>query len=253
MKQIQDAQVSAPGHAAAQSRITKSATLVEKDGPYERWATDARVFWYPRPFSDEDAYILAEDEIDFYRSSRIGNGAVVIDVGANVGTFTRRALNRGAKVVAVEINPALQNCLRRTFAKEIQDGRVIVYGKGAWHEDAMLDLRGDTVVLEKRVPAVRLPVTTIDKIAVELNLARVDFIKMDIEGAEKNALTGAREVISRHLPSISIATEHMDDDQTAIPALLRTLSVGRYEVKSNYCLFVSDYIARPQVIHFDKN
>src|SRR5260370_17207178 len=37
-----------------------------------------------------------------------------------------------------------------------------------------------------------LPLTTIDKIVSELALDRVDFIKMDIEGAEPNALRGAR-------------------------------------------------------------
>jgi FkbM family methyltransferase len=40
-----------------------------------------------------------------------------------------------------------------------------------------------------------VPLTTIDKLVSELNLPRVDFIKMDIEGAEKLALTGGRATI----------------------------------------------------------
>ena len=43
---------------------------------------------------------------------------------------------------------------------------------------------------------VELPLTTIDKMVSELNLARVDFIKMDIEGAEPNALRGGRGTIA---------------------------------------------------------
>ena len=38
---------------------------------------------------------------------------------------------------------------------------------------------------------VEVPVTTLDKIVEELRLPRVDFIKMDIEGAEREALRGA--------------------------------------------------------------
>lgn len=251
--QIQDAQKIAPRHAEIQKRIRASARKLREDGGYELWSTTAGEFWYPRAYSDEDAYILAEDELDFYQTTRIQPGATVIDVGANVGTFTRRALKRGAGlVVAVEINPQLQECLRRTFAPEIQQGRVVVYSKGAWHEDAIVELRGMTVVLADDAPPMRLPVSTIDKMAAELSLTRVDFIKMDIEGAEKNALMGSRSVIAKHLPSISIATEHLDDDQKAIPALLQNISAGRYSVNLDYCLFVSDFTARPQAIHFDR-
>ena len=39
----------------------------------------------------------------------------------------------------------------------------------------------------------KLPLTTIDKLVAELNLPRVDFIKMDIEGAEVKALHGGRK------------------------------------------------------------
>jgi FkbM family methyltransferase len=37
----------------------------------------------------------------------------------------------------------------------------------------------------------QLPVTTIDHLVEELQLGRVDYIKMDIEGSEREALKGA--------------------------------------------------------------
>lgn len=59
--------------------------------------------------------------------------------GANVGVFTRKALWAGAsKVIAIEAGPENLECLRRTFAAEIADGRVVLYSKGIWDKDDIL-------------------------------------------------------------------------------------------------------------------
>jgi len=41
----------------------------------------------------------------------------------------------------------------------------------------------------------QISLTSIDKMASELQLPRVDYIKMDIEGAEQRAITGARRFL----------------------------------------------------------
>jgi hypothetical protein len=51
----------------------------------------------------------------------------------------------------------------------------------------------------------------IDDVVQELSLPRVDFIKMDIEGAEMKALQGAASVLRRYRPQMAIAVEHTDD------------------------------------------
>jgi FkbM family methyltransferase len=147
--------------------------------------------------------------------------------------FTRTALKRGAsRVVAIEPAPQTLVAFRRNFEGEIREGRVIVYPAGVWDQDSELELSVDSTNLGnssmidvRRVSGarVRVPVTTIDKIVSELGLPRVDFIKMDIEGAEKNALKGAAETIRRYRPRMSISLEHLEDDITAIPSLVHTL------------------------------
>jgi len=49
---------------------------------------------------------------------------------------------------------------------------------------------------------------TIDALAAREDLARVDFIKMDIEGAELDALKGAEAAIRRHRPKLAISIYH---------------------------------------------
>ena len=224
---------------------------VREDGRLQLWSTPQGEFWYVGAPTDLDAFVLAEEEIDLYRAFRIPPGSIVLDSGANYGTFTRRALKQGAaKVVAIEINPEAQAALRRTFANEIREGKVIVYGKGVWDKDAELDLRGDSVVLPRPEAPTRLPVTTIDHIVSELHLSSVDFIKMDIEGAEKNALAGARTTLARFSPLMAISSEHLPDDMESIPALVNALVPGRYRVEYGRCFYVRLLRAPPNVLHF---
>src|SRR6185312_9555186 len=57
-------------------------------------------------------------------------------------------------------------------------------------------------------PKVRKPATSIDAIAGIYGLARVDFIKMDIEGAEGKALAGSAQVMRRFQPDFAIESYH---------------------------------------------
>jgi len=88
-------------------------------------------------------YDLAEQKRNIY-GNRIRPGDVVLDAGANIGVFTRKALWAGAsKVVAIEPAPENLECLQRNFAAEIADGRVVLYPKGVWDKDDVLKLRVD--------------------------------------------------------------------------------------------------------------
>jgi FkbM family methyltransferase len=190
-------------------------------------------------------FTLAEQKLAIYgeQASGVHRGDIVFDCGANVGVFTRTALQKGAQlVVAVEPAPKTVECLRRNLRQEIANGHVVVVPKGVWDKPDLLELAegeegnstGDSFVFGRdRATKVQVPLTTIDIIADELRLPRVDFIKMDIEGAEKRALTGATQSIRRYHPRMAIASEHLPDDVTAIPALVSRLAA--YTVTSSTC------------------
>ena len=58
----------------------------------------------------------------------------------------------------------------------------------------------------------RLTTISIDDLVKEQQLDRVDFIKFDIEGAERHALDGAADTITRFAPKLAISAYHLPDD-----------------------------------------
>lgn len=65
---------------------------------------------------------------------------------------------------------------------------------------------------------------TLDGYAQQAALTRIDFIKMDIEGAELEALTGASQVISTCRPRLAVSTYHRPSHLWEIPRAIRSLN-----------------------------
>lgn len=245
---------------AAKDRILRASHFVKRDGALELWQTPAGGFWIPAGNRYVLPFNLAEMERHVYGQGEhfIHPGDIVLDCGASDGDFSRVALAAGAGlVVAIEVAPTNIECLRRNLAGPIAAGKAIVYPKGVWNRDAELPLSveeqnfaANSVVLHPSgsKTAGTAPLTTIDHIAAELHLARVDFIKMDIEGAEIPALAGAADVIARFHPRLAITTEHHPADEFDIPAAVRARWSG-YHMACGPCLEEHGHI-RPDVLYF---
>jgi FkbM family methyltransferase len=242
--------------------ILAASKLVEKDpAGYHLWDTPRGRWWIPAGDDFVLPFNLAEQKRQIYGTGEraVQSGDIVLDCGANVGVFTRVALDAGAKtVVAIEPAPENLESLRRNFTAEIAAGRVIVVPKGVWDKDDVLTLRrdptntaADSVVLlpGKTEGSIQVPLTTIDKLVAELKLARVDFIKMDIEGAETNALSGARETLAKDHPRLSISAYHLPTDPERIPQVIRGAWPG-YRMECGPCAETEDGHVRPDVLYF---
>jgi FkbM family methyltransferase len=114
---------------------------------------------------------------------------------------------------------------KRTFEREIAQKKVILVEAAVWEASGTLSFRphhgnsGTGTVAPSAsgpVGTVKVSAVTLDDTVVTLGLERVDFIKMDIEGAERHALKGARSTLSRFSPRMAICTYHRSDDREAI-------------------------------------
>ena len=66
--------------------------------------------------------------------------------------------------------------------------------------------------------------TTLDDYAATRKLRRVDLIKMDIEGSERGALSGAASVVREFRPKLTISAYHLADDLWVLPERIKALS-----------------------------
>jgi FkbM family methyltransferase len=237
--------------------VGHTSRVARLDGNLALWETPNKGQWWMPAQDIMLPFLLAEQELRIYGSG-IRRGDVVLDCGANVGTFTKTALAQGASmVVAIEPSPITLECLRRNLAAEIGIGKVIVAPKAVWNKPGVLQLiqnphnnGGNSVVTAKSdLPTVDVPLTTIDALVADLGIAKVDFIKMDIEGAEKNALAGAAGTLRRFHPRMAISTEHLSDDVSAIPAAVKEIQPN-YRLTYGHCYDLQNKVV-PQVAFFE--
>jgi FkbM family methyltransferase len=146
-------------------------------------------------------------------------GAVVVDAGARIGTFAAKisaAIGEEGKVIAIEPEPRNIACLRKNIeanrlknvtviqkALWSQTGRLDMYlsGNAAAHSvyhDPFYSSTGNTIAVEA---------DTLDSILSRLCIDSVDFIKMDIEGSEIEALTGMQKTLES-TARLAIAAYH---------------------------------------------
>jgi FkbM family methyltransferase len=237
--------------------------LVREDKPagLELWETAMGRLWIPNASAAAVIKHLEWEQtvqlVYNHPSAHVNRGDVVLDCGAHIGGFTRIALAAGARTVVV-IEPENQNivALRRNFADEIKKGSVIVVDKGVWDKTGSLALHlssvGDShsvAINQNTGKDESIRVITIDALAESLKLPKIDFIKMDIEGAELNALRGAKQALQRWHPRLAISSYHQKGDPAAICALV-------WEAQPNYLVGSKDLLPEskpagvPKVLFF---
>jgi FkbM family methyltransferase len=242
-------------------RILAASRLLTTDpAGYHLWETPKGRWWVPEGDDFVLPFNLAEQERKIYGTGErdVQPGDIVLDCGANIGVTVRPALERGAKLV-VAIEPAPENIesLRRNFKDEIAAGKVVIVEKGVWDKDDVLELKRDPtntaadsfVMLKDGSHGIKVPLTTIDKLVAELKLPRVDYIKMDIEGAEQRALAGGAGTIARFHPRLSLSAYHVPSDPVKIPEIVKAAWPG-YTMECGPCAETEDHRIRPDVLYF---
>lgn len=159
----------------------------------------------------------ADDETRLFRA-HVGQGSRVVDLGANVGWFSVQAVLAGATVEAFEpvreIAAICQRNVERAMEVGPGRGRVHALAAGAERDTAQIALapenHGDNRVVQgdeapddmQRAELVTIEIAPVDEIVT----GPVDFLKVDTQGSEWLAVSGAQELLASS-PDLAILLE----------------------------------------------
>ena len=164
-------------------------------------------------------YLTALDDLihthpDFEREIRdwfdVGESGVFLDVGANIGRYSVSLAGRLDKVYAFEpssrtflalVRNVDVNGLVNVHALKIAlwngDGTESFYVKGRSGLGSLV--RRDNSIREERITT-----RALDHLIDDLEIKRIDLVKIDVEGAEKEVLEGMRDTLLRFRPRLIV-------------------------------------------------
>jgi FkbM family methyltransferase len=179
------------------------------------------------PFNKEDFIIMTKHEEEIIRQFRPKEGDTVVDIGAHMGRYTitsSKSVGASGRVIAVEAHPynfrLLQDNLRLNKLTNVCTLNLAVYSKKArlklylpdedlgytGHHSLMTNYLAtkDRKQIEGRY--IEVEADTLDNLLRSKGITSVNWIKIDVEGAEYEVLKGAMETLAES-KDISILVE----------------------------------------------
>lgn len=153
-------------------------------------------------------------------------GDVFVDVGAHIGKYSlnvaKMVQNQG-KVVAIEPEPENFDALLKGITLN-RFSNVMTHNVACWDKEESLFLYvnktndeervgshlagkgGNSVKMKSGLDCVKVLARPLDQILNEVNISKVDWLKIDAEHAEYEVLKGAKQTIKKSKPRILLET-----------------------------------------------
>jgi FkbM family methyltransferase len=154
-------------------------------------------------------------------------GDVVFDIGAHVGYFTllaSRLVGPQGRVFAFEPLPVnVEYLMRHVRANRLNNVEILPVAVGGGMGQMSLESEGGTgrgrLTATTSECGPRVPIVSLDAMLEQGRVRGPSFIKMDVEGAEVEALPAAKELISQFHPVILLSLHGDAAHQHCVPFL----------------------------------
>ena len=157
------------------------------------------------------------------------------DLGAYNGDTVRKLLEVGKNIDTIwAMEPDARNYKKlEAYAEDETRAHVIPANAGAWDEETTLffDKSGNRnasfeknrsqTLADRPAKMVEVKALPLD---VVLNGARVDYIKYDVEGSEREALDGSKKTLTDHAPTLLVSLYHRSEDLFALPLYIHQIA-----------------------------
>lgn len=183
---------------------------------------------YPYIVSERHKWSQCEETYEQF-GIEVEREDIVIDIGANIGVFSIFSAAKGAYVYSFEPIPSVIKELEKTidcnreFSDRIKIQPYALSNKVGQLEfnidpnniggsSAYFNAGGDNKIM--------LDSITLDEWVFMNGIEKVDFIKADIEGAERYMLEGARNTLKKFKPKLAICTYHFPEDKELLTKII---------------------------------
>lgn len=183
---------------------------------------------YQRQYFPADVPLL--DRIDSLRF--VDCGAYTGDTLDSLMTYSASAGLPVDSVCLFEPDATHLPALTQRVADLPEPGpRAVVVPAGAWSENGQLRLVSNgtsSAIVDARAPDTATALQTIQTVKLDDVVfgLRPNYVKMDIEGAEHEALKGAAHLLRRYRPVLAICLYHRPSDLWTLPSLVDELAPG---------------------------
>lgn len=172
---------------------------------------------------------------------------IVIDAGANMGLFSLFCtLKKIRKVFAFEPQKSAIEKLEKNLLLNDTKGIVEIIPFGISDKTADYELyhsyngiEAASIVLKRNADndTETIHCVDLDNWLKESNIPRIDFIKADIEGAERYLLLGSTEILKKFAPRLAICTYHLPDDPSVLKKIIMKANPDYVIRQNKYKLF----------------
>jgi FkbM family methyltransferase len=180
----------------------------------------------------------------------VKKGDTVIDAGAWIGDFSAYAVSKGAVCYAFEPTEESFGILCDTAKLNntdfVENGQIYAVKKGLGSSEYETNIihnkdnsGANSVTVKSGLNTEEISITTLDKFVEENKLERVDFIKADIEGSERDMLRGAVNILKNFAPKLAICTYHLSDDPFVLENIIREANPNYTVVHLRHKLFAT--------------
>lgn len=196
-------------------------TNVEMFGEEKSKEAYLRAINFRKTHRVKDRPEFCEEEEYFNSLTNLTQNEVLIDCGGYTGdtvqTFVQKTGGAYKKIVAFE--PDRMN-YEKLKAVSLEEHDCFCIGAGVWDRDGEVSFREGDLAGSRIEPGggINIRVMSLDNCE---ECREATFIKMDIEGSELMALQGARNLIKRNRPILTICIYHTDEDMLSILEWMR--------------------------------
>ncbi|MDO8513860.1 MAG: FkbM family methyltransferase [bacterium] len=190
--------------------------------------------------------------IDNYFIFKLKSGDNVVDAGAYIGAFavyTAKVVGPNGKVIAFKPDPlSYIKLLANIKLNKLKN--IIVIKKGLWDKSTELTFyngqgAGSSCIYgDNNTNPIIIKTVKLDEEIKRIGVEKIDFVKMDIEGAEIEVIDSLKNWLDKNAVNFAIASYHMRNNVRTSKRLEVILKECGYRAKTSFPEHLTTYASK---------